>query len=92
MSFLSGIAVYFIIWWLTLFLVLPHGVRSQAESDEQMTPGTDPGAPVNAYLGRKLLANTVLAALVFAVWFIASQYFGLTMNRLAELFRLQLNQ
>lgn len=85
MSFFSGFAVYFIIWWLTLFLVLPHGVRSQAETDEEITPGTDPGAPVNAHLGLKLLANTVLAGLVFAAWYVASQYFGLTMDRLAEL-------
>ena len=38
------IAIYFLIWWLTLFAVLPWGVRSQTEAGE-FAPGTDPGAP-----------------------------------------------
>jgi len=31
------IAIYFIIWWVVLFAVLPWGVRSQEESGE-VTP------------------------------------------------------
>ena len=44
MSVLSVVAVYFIIWWVTLFAVLPWGVRSQAEAAD-VAPGTEPGAP-----------------------------------------------
>ena len=44
MSTTTVIAIYFLIWWMTLFAVLPWGVRSQEESGE-VTPGTDPGAP-----------------------------------------------
>ncbi len=33
------------LWWLTLFLTLPFGVRSQHE-DGVGAPGTDPGAPI----------------------------------------------
>ena len=40
------IAVYFLIWWLVLFTVLPWGARSQRESGE-VAAGTDPGAPAN---------------------------------------------
>ena len=47
MSVSTVIAIYFLIWWLTLFAVLPWGVRNQEESGE-VTPGTDPGAPVYA--------------------------------------------
>ena len=44
MSTTTIIAIYFLIWWLTLFAVLPWGVRSQTESGD-FTAGTDPGAP-----------------------------------------------
>ena len=44
-EFAPSIAIYFLIWWITLFAVLPWGVRNQEESGE-VTPGTDPGAPV----------------------------------------------
>lgn len=65
MSIGAIVAIYFIVWWTCLFAVLPWGVRSQAESSD-ITPGTDPGAPVRPMLLKKMLATTVLAALVTA--------------------------
>ena len=44
MAISTVIAIYFIIWWVVLFAVLPWGVHSQQESGE-VAPGTDPGAP-----------------------------------------------
>jgi predicted secreted protein len=63
----SAVAVYFVIWWVTLFCVLPFGVRSQAEAGE-ITPGSDPGAPVATRLGRVALVNTAVALVVFAAF------------------------
>ncbi|MEP9351119.1 DUF1467 family protein [Xanthobacter sp. KR7-225] len=63
MSILTILAIYFIVWWVTLFAVLPWGVRSQAESAE-VTPGTDPGAPVRPLLVKKVIATTLVAALI----------------------------
>ncbi|MBB6310119.1 DUF1467 family protein [Xanthobacter tagetidis] len=63
MSPLTFLAIYFIVWWVTLFAVLPWGVRSQAESAD-ITPGTDPGAPVRPLLLKKLIATTVVAAII----------------------------
>lgn len=31
-----GIAVYFVIWWVTLFAVLPFGVKTQDEEGETL--------------------------------------------------------
>ena len=67
MSIFTGLAIYFIIWWVVLFAVLPWGVHSQHESGE-MAPGTDPGAPVLANIKRKLVWTTVVATVVFAAW------------------------
>lgn len=64
-SIFTALAIYFVLWWLCLFVVLPWGVRSQHESDE-MTPGTDPGAPVLPNLKRKLVWTTIVTSVVFA--------------------------
>ena len=70
MGWISGIAVYAIIWWLTFFMILPMGIRRQ----EDVTPGHDPGAPVHAQIGRKLIINTLVATAVFAAVFLADYY------------------
>ncbi len=62
-------AIYFLIWWLVLFAVLPWGVRNQEEAGD-VSPGTDPGAPAIHTLWRKLLWTTIISTLVFAVRFI----------------------
>jgi predicted secreted protein len=61
----TGLAIYFVLWWLILFVTLPFGVRSQHE-DGGGSPGTDPGAPVASRMGRKLIWTTLLSAVVYA--------------------------
>ena len=60
------IAIYFIIWWVVLFAVLPWGVHSQQESGD-VAPGTDPGAPAVHRIGMKLIYTTVVASVVFGI-------------------------
>lgn len=67
MKITSAIAIYFIIWWLTLFAVLPFGVRNAHEAGEKVGDGHEAGAPVNPQLGRKAIITTVVASLVFVV-------------------------
>lgn len=69
MQLYTYIAIYFIVWWVCLFVTLPFGVRGQHE-DGEVTDGTEPGAPVNTYMGRKILATTVLAAVVTTLIFL----------------------
>ena len=62
----SLIAIYFVVWWLSLFMVLPIGARSQSD-DGIVVPGTDPGAPALLRMWPKLLATTILAAVLTAL-------------------------
>ena len=62
----TAIAIYFLVWWVALFAVLPWGVRNQEETGD-VSPGTDPGAPAVHLVWRKLLWTTVVATIVFAV-------------------------
>ena len=61
----TWLAIYFVLWWVMLFVTLPFGVRSQHE-DGVGAPGTDPGAPILARMGRKLLWTTLISAVVLA--------------------------
>ena len=81
-------AIYFVLWWVVLFVTLPFGVRSQHEDGEgagQVIPGTDPGAPVMARMGRKLIWTTIISAVIFAIAMWAYYQGYLNIERLAKL-------
>jgi predicted secreted protein len=81
-SIFTALAIYFVIWWVVLFAVLPWGVRSQHESGE-VTAGTDPGAPILPNLKRKLVWTAIVAAMVFAAWFVVYVNRLITLDQLA---------
>jgi predicted secreted protein len=72
------LAIYFLIWWTVLFAVLPWGIKSQHETGE-IAPGTDPGAPTITGFKSKLIWTTILATVVFAV------FYGVYVTRLVTL-------
>jgi predicted secreted protein len=80
----TGFAIYFVLWWVTLFVTLPFGVRSQHE-DGEGAPGTDPGAPVASRMGRKLIWTTLLSAAVYAAAMAAYQAGLLNVERLSKM-------
>ena len=73
MSIATILAVYGISWWLTLFVILPLGVKSQAEAGS-VTPGTEAGAPAVPRLWRKVGITTLAAIPVAACLVIFIQY------------------
>jgi predicted secreted protein len=82
MPALTIVAIFFIVWWLCLFLVLPFKVRNQIDAGEHV-PGSERGAPAGIFrFWPKLLATTLLATLVTALIF-----WGLTNPVLREYWR-----
>ena len=81
MRLVSGLAIYFVIWWLVLFVVLPFGVKSQHEMEE-IAPGTEHGAPPQPQLLKKVGATTVVAGIIFAGVYLYFGVFGLTLEDL----------
>ena len=74
MNIVGGFALYFIIWWITLFAVLPFGIRSQHETGD-VVAGTEPGAPVLPGLVKKAVVTSLIAAVIFAgVWYVWVTY------------------
>jgi predicted secreted protein len=63
------VAIYFVVWWLCLFLVLPFRVHNQVDAG-QVIKGSEPGAPAILRLWPKLLIATLLAAVVTGLLFL----------------------
>ena len=84
MAVATAIAIYFLIWWIMLFAVLPWGVRAQG--DEGAAPGTDPGAPTVPRLKAKLIWTTIVSGVVWAVCAVLYSKGLVTLDGLASLF------
>jgi predicted secreted protein len=61
MAWVTGIVVYVLVWWITLFAVLPLWV-TPAEPDD---PGHAAGAPQRPRLLLKVVITTVVSALIW---------------------------
>jgi predicted secreted protein len=88
MSWTTAAAIYFIIWWVVLFAVLPFGVRSHAEAGIEAEAGHDPGAPVLPSLWPKVIWTTVVATVLFAICWVVYVYKLVTLEDLATLWGL----
>jgi predicted secreted protein len=63
MGWFTGLVVYFLIWWIVLFAVLPLGTRPVNDPD----PSSGwRGAPEHPHLLRKVVITTLVAAIL---WF-----------------------
>lgn len=74
MTSFTGFVVYALIWWTVLFAVLPIGVRPEADADP--AAGGWRGAPSRPLLLRKMVATTLLSAVLWAAvfWLVRSDW------------------
>lgn len=68
MQITSILAIYFLFWFLCLFLVLPFRLRTSDEHDPHV-PGQAESAPPRFSFGRTALWTTILAAVMFGVFY-----------------------
>lgn len=66
MNFFSAIVVFQVIWWTTLFAVLPFGVKI----DENPEPGMATSAPVQPQLLKKMGITTAISILLWGIAFL----------------------
>ncbi len=78
-TIISTLAVYFVIWWITLFAILPFGIRTQAE-DEDVTLGTVASAPAKFHGWRIFLVTSLVAGVIYGAWYISANYLGFGFN------------
>jgi len=75
MQIATFLAIYFVVWWLCLFLVLPFGVRNQVDEGAYIQ-GTERGAPSIFRFGPKLLWTTLLSIPLtgLLMWLLSSDW------------------
>lgn len=79
----TGIAIYFVIWWTTLFITLPFGMRPQFETGE-VAEGTEAAAPARPQLLKRMIANTILAGVVFLLYWLFFYQLGYSLDDLPD--------
>ncbi len=85
MTLVTIVAVYFVVWWLALFVVLPFGVRTQQDEADTVL-GTPASAPARPMLVRKAIATSIIAAVIVGMLWVANAHFGVTIDSLARTF------
>lgn len=66
MNWFSALVVWLIIWWLVLFVILPIGIRGQAEEGD-IVEGSEPGAPHTLDIKRKFKQTTIIASILWVL-------------------------
>jgi predicted secreted protein len=84
MPILTIAAIYFILWWTVLFIVLPLGYRSQREEGE-VTLGTVESAPARFRGGRVILLTTLISAAIYLAYHLASAWFGFGIGSIPDI-------
>lgn len=79
MGYISFVALYFVLWWLVLFAVLPFGVRTQDEADE-VTLGTTASAPRGPHMLRAVIATTLVTAVIVGGFYWLTHGLGYSFN------------
>jgi predicted secreted protein len=64
MNPVSGVVLFLIIWFMTLFVILPLKLKSQGEAGK-IVPGTPESAPDNPQIGKRFLIVTIVSVIVF---------------------------
>ena len=75
MQWTSIVAIYFLIWVMTAFVMLPFGVRTADEAGEEKVPGQAESAPVNFRPGKIIIRSTIASA-VLTTLFVLNYEFG----------------
>jgi predicted secreted protein len=88
MNWISLVAIYFVVWWIVLFAVLPFGVHTQQDANE-ITLGTAASAPVRPRLIRTIFWTTIVAAVPVAALWLAVDVYGFNLEMLSGWFNFQ---
>jgi predicted secreted protein len=82
MTWFNGAVLYLLIWWVSLFAVLPLGVRPMADPNPETGWRGTPQAP---RLWQKALITTLVAGVVWGLlfWIISSDWLSFRSGWLA---------
>ncbi len=76
MNFIGYSITFFVSWWLFLFMVLPVGVTTHSETDEETKDGIEVGSPIHANIKKKMVITTIITV-IFMIIVSLVDYFDL---------------
>lgn len=82
MQWTSILAVYFLIWVMSAFMMLPFGVRTADEAGVAKVPGQAESAPVNFRPGRLIIRATLIATVLTTLFVLNFEYGWITASDL----------
>ncbi len=68
MQWKSMVAIYFLFWAISVFFVLPFGVRTAEEAGVELVPGQAESAPHGFSVKRTAIRTTIVATVLFALF------------------------
>ena len=74
MAWTSIIAIYFLVWVMTAFAMLPFGVRTADEVGDLKVPGQAESAPVSFRPAKLAMRATVIAAILTNLFVLNFEY------------------
>jgi predicted secreted protein len=81
----SLVAIYFLFWSFSVFLVLPFGVRTTHEAGGEYVPGQAESAP-HIFDVRRIVIRVSIVATVLCALFVANYEFGWITPKMLDLF------
>lgn len=82
MKWTSILAIYFLFFVASAFVLLPVGVKTDEEVGNEIVPGQAESAPHRFHLGTHLLRASGLAAVLFALYYANWAYGWITVEDL----------
>ncbi|MGH1403193.1 MAG: DUF1467 family protein [Alphaproteobacteria bacterium] len=70
MQITSGIVVFIMIWWSVIFCILPIGMSTTYDKDDENDTLQAPGAPKTFNLKKKLLLTTLISVILWCIAYI----------------------
>jgi predicted secreted protein len=70
MRWTSVLAIFTLFWVMSAFLALPFGIKSDLEAGSVRIPGQERGAPANFSPKKVLFRATILAIILFGLFYL----------------------
>ena len=71
MSITGSIVIFVILWWIVFFSLLPIDVNRKRQD---IIKGTDPGAPENPKMLKKIILSTLITSLIIIILYLLVKY------------------
>lgn len=84
MSWISAVALFFIVWWTVLFVMLPFGLRTQ-DDERDVTLGTVSSAPRGPHMLKVVIRTTIVALLVCGIFYGLTKGLGYSFDDLPHI-------